>query len=75
VEVNAVSRVFRSGHRVVQALHDVSFTIGHGEVVGLLGSNGAGKATLTPDFRSSAIGDAAFIAVLHASVARTSVTT
>lgn len=31
------------GHR---AIHDVSFTIGEGEIIGLLGLNGAGKSTI-----------------------------
>ncbi|MFG1688590.1 ABC transporter ATP-binding protein [Nonomuraea sp. NPDC049269] len=46
LEVNAVSRTFKTGSGTVEALHEVSFTAEAGEVVGLLGLNGAGKTTL-----------------------------
>ena len=36
----------RHGQAPVIALHDLTLTVGHGEVHGLLGPNGAGKSTL-----------------------------
>lgn len=43
IEFNNVSFRYANG---VEALHNVSFHIGHGEKVALLGMNGAGKSTL-----------------------------
>ncbi|KAB0265311.1 ABC transporter ATP-binding protein [Microvirga brassicacearum] len=35
----------RYAYRGIQAVHDVSITVGEGEIVALLGANGAGKST------------------------------
>ena len=34
------------GYEEFTALHDVSFTVGHGEALGIIGENGCGKSTL-----------------------------
>ena len=46
VEVENVSKKFKSGKKDFFALKDVSFDIKKGEIFGLLGPNGAGKSTL-----------------------------
>lgn len=43
-ENGGITRLWRREMREVQALRDVSFRIGRGELVGLIGPNGAARA-------------------------------
>lgn len=53
----ALASLFHRTYREVQALNDIAFSVGKGEIVGYIGPNGAGKSTtikvmsgiLTPD--------------------------
>lgn len=46
LEVSGLSRDYRTRKEVVHALRDVDLQVDAGEVVGLLGLNGAGKTTM-----------------------------
>ena len=46
VEVSGLNKTFGSGELAVDALRDINFTVGAGELVALLGPSGSGKTTL-----------------------------
>ena len=46
LQVDQLSKAFRSDGRLVQALNNVSFRVRHGRVTGLIGPDSAGKTTL-----------------------------
>ncbi len=46
LEVNGLRKVYEDASRTVEAVRDVSFSVGEGELVCIVGPSGAGKTTL-----------------------------
>lgn len=46
IELRGISKTYRNGKQLIEALKPIDLTIEQGEIFGLLGPNGAGKTTL-----------------------------
>ena len=54
LEVTDLCVDFEIGDRQVRAVDEVSFTMGEGEILGLVGESGCGKSTTTRHYRMAA---------------------
>jgi ABC-2 type transport system ATP-binding protein len=70
IEVEAITRHFRSGRQRVQALDNVSFAVEPGSVLAVLGVNGAGKPTLTRIISTLLLPDSGQVRVLDHDVVK-----
>ncbi len=68
--LDGISKTFQVGARAIPALRDVSLQIGHGQVTGLIGPDGAGKTTLMRLAAGLIAADAGTLSVLGIDVAR-----
>lgn len=64
LEIDAVSKAFRTDGRLVQALDKLSFSVRHGTVTGLIGPDSAGKTTLMRLAAGLLVPDSGSISVL-----------
>ena len=46
IEVNNVSKIYKSAKETVTAIKDIDFTLNHGEDLAIIGPSGSGKTTL-----------------------------
>ena len=68
--LDGISKTFQVGGRAIPALRDVGLQIGHGQVTGLIGPDGAGKTTLMRLAAGLVAADAGTLSVLGIDVAR-----
>jgi phosphonate transport system ATP-binding protein len=57
IEINSLSKTFKTGHQPHKALNNVSLTIYSGQMVGLIGASGSGKSTMLRHISGLTSGD------------------
>jgi len=64
LEADHLTKRFKAGTRIVEALQEVSFRVRHGRVTGLIGPDGAGKSTVMRLAAGLLVPDAGRVTVL-----------